>query len=134
MVPKTNDKVYVSIIIGKYIITFHLFSVLCQRKHCCWKYWKWGCHLKNRYHYAKVVENARINFSISPYCSLLFSRKENFKYFEIALLAALWGDWQHYKYVRILALKYCQCHTGHLLAFQKTAMKALKQGVKFFLT
>ena len=123
MVPKTNDKVYVSIIIGKYIITFHLFSVLCQRKDCCWKYWKWGCHLKNRYHYAKVVENARINFSISPYCSLLFSRKENFKYFEIALLAALWGDWQHYKCVRILALNTASATLDICLLFKKRLWK-----------
>ena len=53
------------------------------------KYRKWVSHLKNRYHYAKVVENARINFSISPYCTLLFSRKENFKFFEAALSAVL---------------------------------------------
>ena len=49
------------------------------------KYRKWVSHLKNRYHYAKVVENARINFSISPYCTLLFYRKENFNFFEVAL-------------------------------------------------
>ena len=36
-----------------------------------------------------VVENARMNFSISPYCTLLFSRKENFKFLEVALLADL---------------------------------------------
>ena len=40
-------------------------------------------------HYAKVVENAKINFSISPYCTLLFSRKENFKLLEVALSAVL---------------------------------------------
>ena len=51
------------------------------------KYQKWASHLKNRYHYTKVVENARINFSISPYCNLLFSRKENFKFLEAALSA-----------------------------------------------
>ena len=45
--------------------------------------------LKNRYHYAKVVENARINCSISPYGTLLFSRKENFKFSEIASSAVL---------------------------------------------
>ena len=53
------------------------------------KYQKWASHLKNWYHYTKVVENARINFSISPYCNLLFSRKENFKFFEVALSAVL---------------------------------------------
>ena len=121
MVPKTNDEIYVSISIGKYIITFHLFSVLYQRRYRCWKYRKWGSHLKNCYHYAKVVENARINFSISPYCTLLFSRKENFKFFEVALSAVFlqWRSWLHYQCVRISTLKYCQYHSGHLLAFQK---------------
>ena len=33
--------------------------------------------------YAKVVENAMINFSISPYCILLCSRKESRKFFEV---------------------------------------------------
>ena len=33
-----------------------------------------------------------------------------------------------------LQWKYCQYHTGHLLAFRKTAIKALKQGVKFVQT
>ena len=40
--PKTDDEIYVSISIGKYIITFHLFSVLCQRRSYCWKYRTWG--------------------------------------------------------------------------------------------
>ena len=35
IVPKTDDEIYVSISIGKYIITFHLFSVLCRRRYCC---------------------------------------------------------------------------------------------------
>ena len=56
---------------------------------CCWKYRKWGSHLKNRYRYAKVVENARSNFSISPCCTLLFSRKEKLKFFEVPLAAVL---------------------------------------------
>ena len=89
LVPKTNDEIYVSISIGKYKITFHLLSALFRRKYCCWKYRKWSSHVKNRYHYAKVLENARVNFSISPYCTLLFSRKENFKFFEVALPAGL---------------------------------------------
>ena len=75
---KSNDEIYVSISIGKHIIAFRLFCVLCQRRYWCWKYRKWGSHLKNCYHYAKVVEKARINYSITPYCTLLFSRKENF--------------------------------------------------------
>ena len=89
MVPKTNDEIYASISIGKYIITFHLFSVLCQRRYCCWKYRRWGCHLKNSYHYAKMVENARLNFSIIPYFTLSFSIKEKLTFFEVTLPAVL---------------------------------------------
>ena len=65
VVPKIDGEIYVSISIGEY-----LFSALCQKRSCCWKYRKWGCHLKNRYQknvYAKVVENARITFSVSHY-------------------------------------------------------------------
>ena len=106
MVPKT-DEIYVSVS----IIIFHLFSVLCQRRYYCWKYRKWGSHLKNRYHYANVVENAIINFSITPYCTLLFSRKENFKLFEVALpdvlcngtIGCIWNVWgyQHWNTANI---------------------------------
>ena len=39
-----------------------------------------------------MVENAKINFSISPYCTLLFSRKENLKCSEVALLVVLFND------------------------------------------
>ena len=42
--------------------------------------------------YAKVVENARINFSVSSYRTLLFSRKENLKFFEVALAVVLYND------------------------------------------
>ena len=50
VVPKTDDEIYVSVSIGKYIIIFHLFFVLCQRSSCCWKYRKWGSYLENCYH------------------------------------------------------------------------------------
>ena len=63
------------------MITFDLFSVLCQRRYCCWNI--------ESDHYTKVVENTRINCSISPYCTLLFSRKENFQFLEVALWAVL---------------------------------------------
>ena len=89
MIPKTYDEIYVSVSLRKYIITFYLFPVLVQKRSCCWKYQKWGSHLRNCYHYAKVVENARVNFSISPYCTLPFSRKENFNLFELALATVL---------------------------------------------
>ena len=41
--------------------------------------------------YAKEVENERINFSVRPYCTLLFSRKENFNFLEAALSTFLWN-------------------------------------------
>ena len=116
-----------------FIYDYFLF-VFCivPKKALLLKYRKWVSHLKNRYHYAKVVENARINFSISPYCTLLFSRKENFKFLEVALSAVLcngavdcimnvWGyqHWiPHWKFT----------------CFLKTAIKSLKQGEKFVQT
>ena len=51
--------------------------------------------MKNHYRknfYAKVVENAKINFLVSPYCARLFSRKENLKFFEVALAVVLCND------------------------------------------
>ena len=71
-----------------HMIIYDCFSsVFCNvpKKVLLLKYRKWVSHLKNCCHYAKVVENARISFSIGPYCTLLFSRKENFKFFEAAL-------------------------------------------------
>ena len=47
----------------------------------------------NRYRkntYAKVIENARINFPVSPYRALWFSRKEKLKFFEVALAVVLY--------------------------------------------
>ena len=75
-----------------HVILYDYFSsVLCivPKKVLLLKYRKWVSLLKNRYHYAKVAENARINLSISPCCTLLFSRKENFKFLEVVLSAAL---------------------------------------------
>ena len=73
------------------IIYEYFSSIFCivPKKVLLLKYRKWVSHLKNRYHYAKGVENPRINFSISLYCTMLFSRKENFKFFEVALSAVL---------------------------------------------
>ena len=112
------------------IIHDYFSSVFCivQKKVLLLKYRKLVSHLKNRYHYVKVVENARINFSISPYCTLLFSRKENFKFLEVALSAVLcngavdcimnvWG-YQHW------------IPRWTFTSSSKTAIKALKQGVK----
>ena len=59
------------------IICDYFSSVFCivPEKVLLLKYRKWVSHLKNRYHYARMVENTRISFSVNPYCTLLFSRK-----------------------------------------------------------
>ena len=70
------------------MITYgYLSSISCfvPKKVLLLKYRKSVSHLKDRYNYAKFVENARIHFSVSRYCTLLFSRKENFKFLEVAL-------------------------------------------------
>ena len=80
------------------------------------------------------VENAGTNFSISPYCTLLFSRKEN-KYFEVALSAVLCNGavgctmnaWDISIEIRPIPHWTFTC-------FSKTAIKTLKQGVKFVQT
>ena len=43
-----------------------LFIWIVPKKVLLLKYRKWVSHLENRYRHAKVVENARISFSISP--------------------------------------------------------------------
>ena len=94
-----------------HMITYDYFSsVYCivPKKVLFLKYRKWVTHLKNRYHYAKVVENARIHFSVSPYCTLLFSRKENWTF----------KRKRHWTFT----------------CFSKTVIKALKQDVKFVQT
>ena len=139
VVPKTDGEIYVSVSIGEHIITFTCFLHCAKKRSCCWKYWKWGCHLKNRYRkniYDKVVENARINFSVSPYCNLLFSRKDNLKFFEAALAVVfcndvvgsimnVWG-YRHWNTVNTILDIY--------LLFCKTVIKIIKQGVKFVQT
>ena len=70
-----------------------------------------------------MVENARVNFSISPYCMLLFSRKGNFKFFEVALSAVLcngaagcimnvWGC-QHWNTTNTILNIYLLFENGH---------------------
>ena len=84
--------------------------------------------------YAKVVENTRINFSVSPYRNLLLFRKEKLKFFEIAsavvfrndVVTSIMNMWGYHHWNTD--------NTRHLLAFCKTAMKVLKQGVKFLET
>ena len=75
-----------------HMIIYDYFSfVFCvvPKKVLLLEYRKWMSHLKNRFHYTKVVGNVRIIFSISRYCTLLFSRKENFKCLEVVLSAVL---------------------------------------------
>ena len=51
--------------------------------------------MKNHYRkniYAKVAENAKIIFSVSPYRTLLFSRKENLTFFEVVLAVVLCNE------------------------------------------
>ena len=109
-----------------HMITYDYFSsVFCivPKKVLLLKYRIWVSHLKNRYHYEKVVENARINFSISPYCTLLFSRKENFNFLEVALSAVLcncpvgnimnmWG-YQHWNTTNTTLDIYLLFENGH---------------------
>ena len=60
------------------IIYDYISSVFCivPKKVLLLKYRKSVSHLINGYHYAKVVENARITFSISPYCTCCFLVKK----------------------------------------------------------
>ena len=80
-----------------------------------------------------MVEKKAINFSVSPYCTLLFSRKENIKLSEVAFSEVL-PDKLHYDSERMLALKYYQYYSRYLLACEKTTMKAMKQNAKFVQT
>ena len=77
-----------------FIIYDYIPSVFCivPKKVLLLKYLKCVNHLKNRFRYAKVVENARIKLSISLCCTLLFSRRENFTFLEVALSAVLCND------------------------------------------
>ena len=137
VVPKTDGEISFNQYgwIHNYI---HMFSALCQKRLCFWKYRKWGYHLKNCYRkniYAKMVENARINFSVCPYHILFFSRKENLKSFEVALAVVLCNDVLAVLWIcEAICIEILQYHTRHLLAFCKTAIKILKQDVKFVQT
>ena len=120
---KIGNRLLVTWFFWLHMIIYDYFStVFCiaPKKVLSLKYRKWVSHLKNRY-YPKVVENARIHFSVSPYCILLFSGKENYKIFCSSLVSCSlqWRSWLHYECERISALTYCQYHTGHLLAFRK---------------
>ena len=123
VVPKTNDEIYISSTIKMYSY-FSLFSLLCQRRSSCWKYRKWCSSFENRYHHTKMIEKKTINFSVSPCCTLLFSRKENIKFSEVALVAVHCNCLIGYLMIAwISALKYYQYYSGYLLACGKSQLK-----------
>ena len=63
-----------------------IFTLLCQIRSRCWKNRKLRSCFENCYHHAKMVEKKEINVLVSPYFTLLFSRKENLKFSELALV------------------------------------------------
>ena len=103
-----------------YMITFHLFSVLCQRRYYCW-------NIESELATWKIItimqrwkKKARINFSVSPYSPCCFLEKKNQIFLSSFFSFSLrWRSWLYYECERISALKYCKYHTGHLLAFPK---------------
>ena len=112
-----------------YIWFLFICFLYCAKQGVVFKMSKVSCWLKNSLSYAKEVENERINFSVSPYCTLLFSRKENFNFLEAALSAFLWNGavgcimnvWGYQRWIPHWTFT----------CFLKSAIKALKQGVKF---
>ena len=101
-----------------------MFFVLCQRGSSCWKYRKWCSYFKNRYHHTKMVEKKTINVLVSPYCTLLFSRKENIKFSGVVLVAVHCNCLISYLMIAwIWALKYYQYYSGYLLACGKRQLK-----------
>ena len=109
VVAKTDDEVYVS-------------SIPCQRRFSYWKYQNWYSYFENHYHHqAKMAERKTINFSVSPYCTLLFSRKENIKFSEVVLVAVHCNCLISCLMIAcISALKY---DSGYLLACGKRQLK-----------
>ena len=53
----------------------------------CWKYQKWCSYFENPYHHAKIADEKRINILVTPYCILVFSRKQLFHFSEVALVS-----------------------------------------------
>ena len=111
VVAKTDDEVYVS-------------SILYQSRSSCWKYRKWCTYFENRYHHAKMTEKKTINFPVSPYCTLLFSRKEYIKFSEIVLVVVHCNFQISYLMISwISALKYYQYYREYLFASGKRQLK-----------
>ena len=90
VVAKTDGEIYVLSIIKLY--SFDFFSLFYQRRSSyesikVWKHLKWCSYFENPYLHAKIVDKKRINFFVSLYCTLLFSRKEIIKFSEVTLVS-----------------------------------------------
>ena len=85
---------------------FSSFSVLCQRRYCCWNIeseldtWKIVTIVQRWYKSRKKF------FNQSFWSSFVSSSLQ-------------WDAWLYYDCVRTLALKHCHYHNGHLLTFRK---------------
>ena len=101
----------------KYVVIFHLFSLLCQRRLSFWKYRKKCSYFKNICQIANLIEKKVSSFFIA-YC--YFFRKENINFSEVALVAVHCNCMIGCNMIaRISALKYCQYYSGYLFACWK---------------
>ena len=129
VVAKTDDKVYVLGIIKSYIVTFHLFPLLCRRRSTCWKYQKLYSYLENPYHLAKIIDQKRINLWVSLYCTSLL-QKRNYQIF--------WSSFVVCRLREYIDLKLLPILRQIFPALSIIQIKTLKQSVKivqtFFIT
>ena len=127
MVPETDGEIYVSMSIGKYIITATCFL------HCA-KEGRVVGNIESEVFLGKIIiekmsmlkwykEKDKF-FSQSLSQTVVFYKTEP-QIFEAALTVVLFNDvvGSIMQYMMLLALKYCQYYTGHLLAFYKTVKK-----------
>ena len=97
----------------------------CQRRSSCWKYWKWCSYLVKSLPPARMVEKKIINFSVSPYCTLLFSRTQKYQVFgsNFGSCQLQFPDQLLYDFVKISTMKYYHYYSGYLLACGKRQLK-----------
>ena len=118
------------------LYSFHLLSLLCQRRSSCWIYRKWCSYVENPYLHAKIVDKKIINVLVSPYCTLLFSRKEIIKFSEVAVLylpiVIAWSValWSH----KDIGLEILTILQRIFACLSKTAIKRLKQNIELIQT
>ena len=78
--------------------------------------------------YTMFISNSCTSFHLRWKGNMVKHQKVS-KYYKndcsCSLQAVQWRGWLHYECLRISTLKYCQYHTGHLIAFRKTAIKLL---------